>query len=124
MIWCPPIFWWTLHASERCASKGAPKFALTLRRDETEPLRRSLATPGVCGGGGSGKGSSRPQNLPVAPWEADSGILQATNNISQWKNARSGMPASLWDDLGQHVRNDNLKEREASKRSDAAVPSY
>ncbi|OCP34409.1 hypothetical protein BC360_30175 [Ensifer sp. LC163] len=30
MIWCPPIFWWTLHASEHCASEGAQKFALTL----------------------------------------------------------------------------------------------
>jgi hypothetical protein len=29
MIWCPPIFWWTLHASEHRASEGAQKFALT-----------------------------------------------------------------------------------------------
>ncbi|WP_244494715.1 winged helix-turn-helix transcriptional regulator, partial [Ensifer sp. Root127] len=32
MIWCPPIFWWTLHASEHCASEGAQKFALTIQQ--------------------------------------------------------------------------------------------
>jgi hypothetical protein len=34
-----------------------------------------------------------------------------------------GILTSLGDDMGQHVSNDNLKEREAQKRSGAAVPS-
>jgi len=29
MIWCPPLFWWTPHASEHSTAKGAAKFALT-----------------------------------------------------------------------------------------------
>ncbi|PON02342.1 DUF4238 domain-containing protein, partial [Rhizobium hidalgonense] len=39
------IFWWTLHASEHCASEGARKFALTLVPDLEELLGRSFETP-------------------------------------------------------------------------------
>ena len=42
MIWCPPIFWWTLHASQHCASEGAQKFALTFKK--MKPLRQVEAT--------------------------------------------------------------------------------
>ena len=78
----------TLIRSSRSASRATKRWSSYLPPDETEPLHTPLMNHGVCGGGGSGKGSSRPQNLPVAPWEADTGILQATHNISQWKNAR------------------------------------
>ncbi|MGO4195686.1 hypothetical protein AB4Z13_10000, partial [Rhizobium sp. YAF28] len=66
MIWCPPILVDT-HASERCVSKGAPKFALTIDQKEHSnkiddeiiaEIRRSkfLIADFTCGLVGSGEG--------------------------------------------------------------------
>ena len=108
----------TLIRSSRSASRATKRWSSYLPPDETEPLHTPLMNHGVCGGGGSGKGSSRPQNLPVAPWEADTGILQATHKNARTRDAAvpSNQPTNA---LSPRVRCVVKRHRQAFARPEA-----